>query len=141
MVQQAVALTESAIKSAFSEYDVLLMEEYNLLCVNTEYHGEVGGNDSFSEHIREYINECLKNEEKYDFYNIKLKRIDIEDSTYVDQCADVFFVNTDQSNYEYINDTFNTNHLLVSAKIKAVFEIVNRREVYATAEYSLFDIN
>lgn len=134
---QSIALTDLALRSAFSEYDTYLFDNYGLLGVNTEYRGESGGDESFINHVGIYIEECLAYEEDIDIYRMTLKRIEITESEYASECEDIFFSEMEEETVNEITSEYNLNTLLISADIKAVFECSDGREIYACSHFSL----
>lgn len=80
--QRAESITDIAIKSAFSEYNKKLYEEYGLLYVDTAYKGvETGGTDCFRNHVKRYADVNLS-EGKTDIYKLTLSYVKISNVTY-----------------------------------------------------------
>ena len=71
------AVLDMALKSAFSEYNKRLFEEYDLIYVDTAYHGECGGDDDFCNHVKAYINENLA-----EIYKLSVREINVISSEY-----------------------------------------------------------
>lgn len=61
LVQQEIeCCVDMALRSSMSEYDKKLLEDYELLYVDTTYKGVCeGGDNSFSRHVSQYIEENL----------------------------------------------------------------------------------
>ena len=77
-------LTKTAVTSAFSEYDKTLFDTFGLLFVDTTYKGICdGGDDSFSEHVTQYIDVNI-NDTLSKFLDINYLSISISDSEYAD---------------------------------------------------------
>lgn len=82
--QKIEAVTDIAIRSAFSEYDKSLFDDYGLLYVDTTYRGtESGGVDSLCNHISEYIEANLNTDDSHNL-SISLISINVNDVEYAD---------------------------------------------------------
>ena len=82
---QSEALLDLAIKSAFSEYNKTLYEKYDLLFVDTSYHGANGGDADFCNHVEAYINANLSSETNSNLYKVSVKNINVKSSVYADE--------------------------------------------------------
>lgn len=133
---QALALSELALNSAFSEYSIDIFESYGFLCVDTEYRGEDGGNNSFSDHISSYILESLRNESGYDLCRISLKSVEILDSRYIIDCEEQVLADMEDEMRNEMYNRYDISKLLVSAEVKVVYEIDKNKEIYAINSFS-----
>lgn len=123
---QAEALTDLAIRSAFSEYDKNIYENNGVLCVNTLYHGETGKDESFAKHVENYIDASLQRLNYKSANNLKVERVEVLESKY--------FNYEDAENFGIAYDT---EYLLYYAKVKAYFKGTMNRNYTVIKEYSL----
>lgn len=56
---KAEVITDSSVKSAFSEYSKNLFDKYNILCIDSTYKGKKGNIEIFERHIKEYMEESF----------------------------------------------------------------------------------
>lgn len=82
MKMQAEGISDVALRSCFSEYNIDLFNRYDLLFVDTTYHGALGGDQDFISHIKEYINASIGSEEGDNIVRFSLKNISINESIY-----------------------------------------------------------
>lgn len=68
---KAEAITDSSVKSAFSEYSKLMFDKYGILCVDTSYKGKNGSIELFERHIKEYMEESLSGDRDNIFEKIE----------------------------------------------------------------------
>jgi len=132
----AEAVTDCSIKSAFSEYDVKIFEKYGLLYINTEYHGETGGDISFSDHVSAYIKESLLNTSHSTLFCLNLKSITVLSSEYASDNLD--YLSNELSSDEYISfcEENNIYMLLYMAEIETIFETADGKEIRVVKSYS-----
>lgn len=123
---QAEALTDLAIRSAFSEYNKDLFNEYGILLVDTSYHGEVGMDESFAKHVEDYIDVSLQNINTSRINDLHIETVEVIESKYIDD-----------DELTNISAEYNTSYLLYYAKIKACFRGTMNMKYDVIKEYSL----
>ena len=67
---KAEAITDSSVKSAFSEYSKRVFDNYGILGVDTTYKGKTGSIELFERHIKEYMEESLSGDKDNIFMKI-----------------------------------------------------------------------
>ncbi len=67
---KAEAITDSSVKSAFSEYSQEIFDKYRLLCIDTTYKGKTGGVNLLGRHIKEYAEESFAGDKDKLFMHI-----------------------------------------------------------------------
>ena len=78
-------VTDVAVRSAFSEYDKALFDDYDILCVDTTYKGSSeGGDSSFINHVSRYVEINLQNSEPY-LGELMLVSVSLSDVSYLDE--------------------------------------------------------
>lgn len=133
---QAAALTTIGLQAAFSEYDVRLFEDFGILCVNTEYHGESGGDLTFADHVFAYINESLNENLGANLYNLQIRNVEIVNSVYASERYE-FFLGLDEESINTINEQYDSSCLLISAEIEVTYDCNGESEFRITDGYSL----
>lgn len=77
-------ITDGALSSALSEYNVYLYENYGIIFVDTTYHGGMSGDKAFAAHIESYISECIMDSSSATLPFIELKEVEVVSSQYAD---------------------------------------------------------
>lgn len=75
---KAEAITDSSVKSSFSEYSKSMFDNYNILCVDTTYKGKTGSIELFERHIKEYMEESLSGDRDNMFVEIERADCNVE---------------------------------------------------------------
>lgn len=79
---RAELITETALDSAYSEYNVDLFEKYGLIFVDTTYHGGLAGDNAFSVHVGNYIEENTRYSNLDDIFELNLDKVEVFNSEY-----------------------------------------------------------
>lgn len=138
---KAEAVTDLSIRSAFSEYDKWLFDEFGLLYVDTTYKGsEEGGDDCLANHIAGYVGANLS-EGNCSANDLSLISVSVQNSKYADisEYSEEFCEFIEYDVREHTNEYFSFDYLLESAQVTVYYEGPRGKVYECTKNFSLAD--